>query len=667
MKNTANEISSVDDLMVINVGVTYEQKKLLMNVDTTLRCIFTKGEECINKAFCTHTDKRGTIHLDFGFTMNKCTEFVPINALNDFHIPTHTSGVKSKLELSMIFMNINKLLLNFEALSMNNNKCFGVKQGKWFHDDNGSILSEYKYRFADDVGINSEHVDWRIYGCTIIFKADKLNLHMDTYNSVEDNYSMVVVFSTLVPQDIIPKSLLAYLSKKLDIVPTTILNMTVVIYGRKQLSSLLNKIDTRKKYVKENNLLKGFLNGVLKDNTWGYEAWLHHFGYEHIRRNISVLCDLKVANEVKSFVSSIYQNKCMQLKEKEYFYHTFCVLPAMMSKQLYWSSFSTIYYRLQLRFNLNEYEMFEVFLFLATEGNGQCLMWQIFVWHIMNMTEDALRLEIRNSGSLYSLLCSILVNTVNRHLNTNHGNSIVPRHQKMCDTAISNYGCVHKTNQRNRDLFRLFRSCAIKVHYAKNTKEIPNILTETREQLQTFPNFGYMTIDNLIQLGSMCGVLPAICYTIKALPKELSSGSNMYITKKVEIEKKDWKHKQKQFKELVNMVHNCSSKRIFESDIENGLCELSREERQCRKKECIFWDKHYDTIQNFFRIHKTNISKHNSVMKYQVQIFKNKKWINMDKLFVLMYELCSDEVRESFGKRSNNVKDILLCEEDIKQ
>ena len=46
---------------------------------------------------------------------------------------------------------------------------------------------------------------------------------------------------------------------------------------------------------------------------------------------------------------------------------------------------------------------------------------------------------------------------------------------------------------------------------------------------------------------------------------------------------------------------------------------------------------------------------------------KNKKWINMDKLFVLMYELCSDEVRESFGKRSNNVKDILLCEEDIKQ
>ena len=97
----------------------------------------------------------------------------------------------------------------------------------------------------------------------------------------------------------------------------------------------------------------------------------------------------------------------------------------------------------------------------------------------------------------------------------------------------------------------------------------------------------------------------------------------MYITKKLGMYNKDWKQKQNKFKELVSMVHNCSSKRIFESNMENGLCELSREERQCRKKECIFWDKQYATIKKKFRIHKTNISKYNSVMKYQVQVFKN--------------------------------------------
>ena len=37
----------------------------------------------------------------------------------------------------------------------------------------------------------------------------------------------------------------------------------------------------------------------------------------------------------------------------------------------------------------------------------------------------------------------------------------------------------------------------------------------------------------------------------------------------------------------------------------------------------IFWDIQYATIQKKFRIHKTNISKYNSVMKYQVQVFKN--------------------------------------------
>ena len=34
-------------------------------------------------------DDRGTISVNYGFTMSKCTHYIPKNAFLDFHIPVH--------------------------------------------------------------------------------------------------------------------------------------------------------------------------------------------------------------------------------------------------------------------------------------------------------------------------------------------------------------------------------------------------------------------------------------------------------------------------------------------------------------------------------------------------------------------------------------------------
>ena len=51
-----------------------------------------------------------------------------------------------------------------------------MKHGKWFHEnenENDSI-SNYKFRFAQDMGIDIKNLNWRLYGCTLIIKSSKL-------------------------------------------------------------------------------------------------------------------------------------------------------------------------------------------------------------------------------------------------------------------------------------------------------------------------------------------------------------------------------------------------------------------------------------------------------------------------------------------------------------
>ena len=49
-----------------------------------------------------------------------------------------------------------------------------MKDGKWFHENENGNLSNYKYRFAKDMGIDIKNLDWRLYGCTLIIKSSKL-------------------------------------------------------------------------------------------------------------------------------------------------------------------------------------------------------------------------------------------------------------------------------------------------------------------------------------------------------------------------------------------------------------------------------------------------------------------------------------------------------------
>ena len=85
----------------------------------------------------------------------------------------------------------------------------------------------------------------------------------------------------------------------------------------------------------------------------------------------------------------------------------------------------------------------------------------------------------------------------------------------------------------------------------------------------------------------------------------------------------------------MKSIKKVSSNRITSADIENAMCELSRESppTNCRKKDVIFWDISRKRIQNFFRIHKTNQSMLNSIRKYKVQFLYKLKWKQIDTEF----------------------------------
>ena len=95
------------------------------------------------------------------------------------------------------------------------------------------------------------------------------------------------------------------------------------------------------------------------------------------------------------------------------------------------------------------------------------------------------------------------------------------------------------------------------------------------------------------------------------------------------------KIKKKRFDAAVKSIRKVSSNRITSADIENAMCELSRESppMNCRKKDVIFWDVSRKQIQNFFRIHKTNQSMFNSIRKYKVQFLYKLKWKQIDTEF----------------------------------
>ena len=113
-------------------------------------------------------DKRGTFSVHYGFTMSKCTDIIPKNALYDYNIPTHCSSITDKNEVQWVLLNINTLLLHFEKITSQDGKSFGVTNNNWFDDDNNSLVSKYKHFFAREMGINSASIDWRLYGVSLL-------------------------------------------------------------------------------------------------------------------------------------------------------------------------------------------------------------------------------------------------------------------------------------------------------------------------------------------------------------------------------------------------------------------------------------------------------------------------------------------------------------------
>ena len=72
---------------------------------------------------------------------------------------------------------------------------------------------------------------------------------------------------------------------------------------------------------------------------------------------------------------------------------------------------------------------------------------------------------------------------------------------------------------------------SVKIIQSSNVNEVAKHLQELRDNLETVCGYGYITVTNFIHLSALCGILPAIAYTITGLPKSLSSGSHKCMIK----------------------------------------------------------------------------------------------------------------------------------------
>ena len=81
---------------------------------------------------------------------------------------------------------------------------------------------------------------------------------------------------------------------------------------------------------------------------------------------------------------------------------------------MYWSSFVSTFYAMRLKFLLSENDLWEILLFMSTEVNGQCVVVQLFQWHILPMSQSTLERQINKSGSMFAFLCMTLIFVINR-------------------------------------------------------------------------------------------------------------------------------------------------------------------------------------------------------------------------------------------------------------
>ena len=81
----------------------------------------------------------------------------------------------------------------------------------------------------------------------------------------------------------------------------------------------------------------------------------------------------------------------------------------------------------------------------------------------------------------------------------------------------------------------MLRKSSVNISLSKNTSSATQLVKQLRSELSSIKGFGYLTVDNILQLSSVCGILPAYAYTIKDLPNAVSSGSNKFITNELTL------------------------------------------------------------------------------------------------------------------------------------
>ena len=111
-------ISQRLSLIVMNQNENNSKDAQYMNkIKKFFNDLPSKCPTTMKMAIENSVDKRGTFSVHYGFTMSKCTDIIPKNALYDYNIPTHCSSITDKNEVQWVLLNINTLLLHFEKIT----------------------------------------------------------------------------------------------------------------------------------------------------------------------------------------------------------------------------------------------------------------------------------------------------------------------------------------------------------------------------------------------------------------------------------------------------------------------------------------------------------------------------------------------------------------------
>ena len=337
MKNDINHINGLHNMIVLNKE--NPQSKcgyILTDVSMALRNILTKCPVTINSALAKLSAKRNTVCINYGFTLNKCDMLNPKNAVLDYNVPIHSSGVTEVDELQTVFVHANQLLLKYERNTKRNGSIFGVKEGNWFHHEMDHFHSSHRNKIVQELGIKSHQIDWRIFGLTLVFYSKELHLHRDVLNSIKDNYSMVVCFNHVVDMSTIPISQQIPSLKKLQKeTGSSYFNMSLLCYGRHCIDAVSDKMNERILTKEKDPLVCDFFDRVLEDNSWEYESWLLNDAYDMLHKNIMVLSDGHVQLQINSFKQNLKQNKDAQNLEDHFHKGTYWARKNVLQKFLY--------------------------------------------------------------------------------------------------------------------------------------------------------------------------------------------------------------------------------------------------------------------------------------------------------------------------------------------